>query len=279
VIVFPNCKINLGLQVCARRADGYHDLDTVFLPLALHDALEFRPSTETRMHTEGLSVPGHPADNIVLKALNMLRQRFPTLPPLDIVLLKAIPTGAGLGGGSADGAFFLEAVNRHFNLAMSPDELAAMALSLGSDCPFFLLNHPAHATGRGEQLQPLTLNLQQWTVLLVKPEFSVSTGWAFAQLEPRSGRPSTAGIISEYPVSEWRTLLENDFEAPIFEQYPQGREIRETLYRLGASYAALTGTGSVVYGLFAPEHGEYLPLNTEWQKLFPGCTVFQTRPL
>lgn len=279
MIIFPNCKINLGLQVCARRADGYHDLDTVFLPLALHDALEFRPAPETRMHTEGLAVPGNPADNIVLKALNVLQQRFPAIPPLEIHLLKAIPTGAGLGGGSADGAFFLEAVNRHFKLDLDSEELAAMALRLGSDCPFFLLNHAAHANGRGERLRPLSLNLQNWLVLLVKPEFSVSTGWAFAQLAPHGERPSTAGIVTQNPVSEWKNLLENDFETPIFVQYPQGREIRETLYRLGASYAALTGTGSVVYGLFAPEQKEQLPLNRDWHKLFPGCTTVETRPL
>jgi 4-diphosphocytidyl-2-C-methyl-D-erythritol kinase len=249
MLQFPNAKINIGLSVLRKRPDGYHDLETVFVPVAWCDALEFIPAATTSLHTHGIQVTGNPESNLVWKAYALMREHFPTLPPLEIHLDKIIPHGAGLGGGSADAAFMLGGLNTHFALGLQPNELIAMALQLGSDCPFFIYNRPCLAYGRGEQLTPIVLNLTGWRVVLVKPNFSMSTALAFQGITPKEPAHSLAQLIAQ-PIAQWRNTIVNDFEAPLIQHYPAIALIRDALYHAGCTYASLSGSGSAVFGLF-----------------------------
>ena len=249
MLQFPNAKINLGLSVLRKRPDGYHDLETVFVPVAWHDALEFVPSNELRIHTHGLSVAIPPESNLVWKAYQRIKQSFPDVPPLEIHLQKNIPHGAGLGGGSADAAFMLRGLNNYFNLALSEEQLLAMALELGSDCPFFIYNRPCLAQGRGELLEPISLVFNGLRIVLIKPPFPISTALAFQGITPKQPVQSISKIIAQ-PISTWRNSLVNDFEAPLSVHYPDIGFIRDTLYDAGCQYAALSGSGSTVFGIF-----------------------------
>jgi len=249
MITFPNCKINLGLNIIAKRADGFHDIETLFLPLQLHDALECVVSEINTFETYGIDIPGDASDNIILKAYELLKRDFPSLPQISIYLLKHIPTGAGLGGGSADGAFMLKMLNDYFKLNINNEKLSDYALKLGSDCPFFIYNSPSFATGRGETLIPVELNLEKYQIVLVKPDIHINTGWAFSQIQPYKPSHSIIDTIKT-DVSNWKYNLINDFEAPIFKAHPILSEIKNKLLQLNASYASMSGTGSVVYGLF-----------------------------
>lgn len=253
MIVFPNCKINLGLHILRRRSDGYHDLETVFYPLPLHDALEVvphpAPVTDVAFSASGLELKGGLSDNSCIKAYHLLKQNFPQLPPVQMHLHKTIPLGAGLAGGSADGAFALQLLNKKFNLGLSEENLRQYALQIGSDCPFFIKNTPCYATGRGEVLAEIPVDLSSYTIMLVNPRIHVATGKAFSQLTLLSGSPALKTVIQQ-PVSEWKTALRNDFEAPVGRQHPQIAEIKAALYRAGAVYASMSGSGSTVYGLF-----------------------------
>ena len=254
MIVFPNCKINLGLQVLRKRSDGYHDLQTVFYPISLHDALEVIESgNTTNLHVSGNVINTEPEENICIKAFNLLKKDFTTLPTIDIYLHKTIPSGAGLGGGSADGAFMLLLLNSKFNLKLSESDLLHYALQLGSDCPFFIKNVPSLATGRGEGLRSVTLTLSEYSIVLVNPGINVSTAWAFSQLRPEEDREELIEMI-QLPLSQWKENVHNDFEEPIFRQYPEIKNVKESLYRKGAIYASMTGSGSTVYGLFEKQH-------------------------
>jgi 4-diphosphocytidyl-2-C-methyl-D-erythritol kinase len=256
MIVFPPAKINLGLNIIRKRPDGYHDLETVFYAIPLFDALEiiFDPtipeSSEPLFTSSGLEVAGNPEDNICVKAYRLLRQDFPRLPPARIHLHKHIPMGAGLGGGSSDGAAVLDLLNRMARLGISSDRLSAYALSLGSDCPFFLYGKPCFATGRGEQMQPLSLDLSGYRLVLVNPGIHVSTADAFRGVIPSTPSTSVYDIVQQ-PLSNWRLGLVNDFEKSIFPRYPEIGKIVDTLYDAGALYASMTGSGSSVYGIFA----------------------------
>lgn len=261
MIVFPNAKINLGLQVVRKRPDGYHDLETIFLPVPLRDALEVIASDTSHPHPVTLQVtgpvhPGPEADNICVKAWQLIKNDFPDLPPISIYLHKAIPTGAGMGGGSADGAFMLRLLNDKFQLGITDEKLAAYALQLGSDCPFFIRNQPCYATGRGEVMESVSISLRGYQLVLIHPGIHVSTATAFSRLTPR---PSTKDLrqIVQQPVSAWREELVNDFEKTVFEAHPEIGAIKDQLYALGASYASMSGSGSTVYGLF--EKGVAIP--------------------
>ncbi|RYZ55506.1 MAG: 4-(cytidine 5'-diphospho)-2-C-methyl-D-erythritol kinase [Chitinophagaceae bacterium] len=253
MIVFPNCKINLGLHILRKREDGYHDLQTVFYPLALKDALEVvrhtAPLTDIEYSSSGLPVQGDLADNICLKAYHLLKQDFRDLPPVKLHLHKTIPMGAGLGGGSADGAFTLLLLNQKFNLGLSEESLLQYALQLGSDCPFFIRNRPCFASGRGEKMEDLPLDLSPYNFVLINPGIHVNTGWAFSQIRPSDKKPSLKDIV-QLPPTEWKDRLTNDFEAPVTTQHPEIGAITTTLYEKGAIYAAMTGSGSTVFGLF-----------------------------
>lgn len=256
MIVFPNCKINLGLHILRKRTDGFHDLETVFYPLPLQDGLEIVQS-ETKepsltFSTSGLAVDGKPEDNICYKAYFLLKQRFLELPSIKMHLHKVIPMGAGLGGGSADGAYTLLLLNRKFNLDLSEAELIDYALQLGSDAPFFILNKPSFATGRGEQMTPLDLDLASYKILIVNPGLHINTGWAFRQITPQANRPSLKENIGR-PIEEWKAVITNDFEAPVAALYPEIAGIKQALYQHGALYAAMSGSGSTVFGIFPRE--------------------------
>lgn len=263
MIVFPNCKINLGLHILRKRADGYHDLETVFYPVRFTDILELIPERTTtdqpvNYAQSGLDIQGNPLDNLCVKAYLLLKKDYPALPPVKMHLHKVIPTGAGLGGGSADAAFTLQLLNDYFKLGLSTDQLLHYALSLGSDCPFFILNKPAYATGRGELLEPVSVDLTGYTLVIINPGIHVPTAQAFAGIRPAQPERSLKEIIA-LPVSSWADELINDFEKPIFYQYPEIAAIKDELYRAGAVYASMSGSGSTVYGLFTD--GKPLILN------------------
>lgn len=252
MILFPNCKINLGLHITSKRPDGFHNLQTFFYPVPLTDALEIVTSENKKEDLEfklsGARIEGA-ADNICTKAFYLLKKDFPQLPPVKMHLHKAIPIGAGLGGGSADGAFVLLLLNQKYNLQLSDLQLWQYALQLGSDCPFFIKNVPCLASGRGEELQPMPLDLFSYKIILVNPGIHINTGWAFSQLQPKEPTTPLAQII-QLPVNEWKEKLLNDFELPIFEQHPAIKNLKEDLYAAGAVYASMSGSGSTVYALF-----------------------------
>ena len=254
MICFPTCKINLGLRITQKRADGFHTLETVFFPLSLTDALEIIIADEETtapltFTSSGLAVNGDTSDNLCCKAYWLLKNDYPAIPSIKMHLHKNIPMGAGLGGGSSDGAFTLTLLNQLFDLQIPGDNLMQYALTLGSDCPFFILNRPAFATGRGEILTPTNVNLDGYSIVIVNPGIGISTKTAFSFITPN--QPSThIPDILQMPIRAWKDTLINDFEAPIFQAYPELENIKQTLYQKGAVYAAMTGTGSTVYGIF-----------------------------
>jgi 4-diphosphocytidyl-2-C-methyl-D-erythritol kinase len=265
MICFPTCKINLGLRITNKRADGFHALETVFFPISIKDALEIiiEPDTNTAPITftsSGLAINGDPSDNLCFKAYGLLKKDYPTIPNIKMHLHKTIPMGAGLGGGSADGAFTLVALNQLFNLQLSVDKLMQYALTLGSDCPFFIINTPAFASGRGEILKPINVNLDGYYIVIVNPGIAISTKLAFSLITPKVPDTNMEAIICE-PVTSWKEKLINDFEQPIFNSFPELANIKETLYQKGAVYASMTGTGSTVYGIFPTSMMDTLSFN------------------
>lgn len=253
MISFPNCKINLGLSVTRKRDDGFHELDTVFYPVQLHDALEFVEHDHVRFECSGIHIPGNQEDNLIVKAYRLLCNDFPQIKPIHIHLLKNIPSGGGLGGGSSDASHMLQMLNTYFNLNLNITQLATYALQLGSDCPFFMYNTACHATGRGELLRPITLDLSEYQIALVLPGIHVPTGQAFAQLNPHVPVHSTLNIVQQ-PIETWKENLVNDFELPVFALHPVLNEIKLKLYELGAVYSSMSGSGSTMYALFHKEN-------------------------
>ncbi|MBA2250345.1 MAG: 4-(cytidine 5'-diphospho)-2-C-methyl-D-erythritol kinase [Chitinophagaceae bacterium] len=252
MIAFPNCKINLGLNILAKREDGFHDIETVFYPVNFTDALEITASdTETSLQVTGLELNSDHI-NSCTKAYQLLKSIFPQLPPVNIHLHKAIPSGAGLGGGSADASATLQLLDAKFDLQLSQQQLADYALALGSDCPFFILNRPCIATGRGEILKEVTVDLTGYKIFLVNPGIHINTADAFSKIIRAVPHKKINEIIIQ-PVSTWQNELTNDFEAPLFSLYPQLSEIKNDLYKQGATYAAMSGSGSTIYGIFKKE--------------------------
>lgn len=248
MILFPNAKINLGLHITAKRSDGYHSIETIFYPISLTDALEAVVSTKTTLKQSGIKLDSLPEENLVLKAYRLMSKKY-TIPPLDIYLKKVIPSGAGLGGGSSDAAFMLKMMNDISACGLSDSKLEKMAISIGADCPFFLRNTPMLATGTGTILKPVDLSLKGYTICVVKPPVNVSTKDAYANCTPK--KPSfSLKDLNTYPVSEWKKILTNDFEQGIFKTHPAIGGLKEKLYAMGAEYAAMSGSGSAVFGLF-----------------------------
>lgn len=259
MLFFPNSKINLGLKILRRRPDGYHDLETIFYPLPLKDALEcIRKTGEPDFTAYGIPIPGDPANNLCLKAWHLLRKDFPDLPAVHLHLYKNIPIGAGLGGGSADGAWTLRALDTQFHLGCTTEQLLHYAAQLGSDCPFFILNTPCIGSGRGEQLQPIQLDLSNYTFVLVDPGIHISTAQAFSRCTPAENPTPLTTIITQ-PIETWRKTLHNDFEPPVFQLYPELETIKTTLYANGALYASLTGSGSGFFGIFPKDQAPASP--------------------
>jgi 4-diphosphocytidyl-2-C-methyl-D-erythritol kinase len=273
MIAFPNAKINLGLNIVRKRDDGYHDLETLFYPIALRDALEIIPMAAStiqpahvNLHLSGKSVEGPVHSNICVKAWRLLKNDFPNISGIDLHLFKAIPMGAGLGGGSADGSFTLKMLNDIFSLCLAGEALESYALELGSDCPFFIRNAPSFASGRGEIMTASSLDLSAYSLILVHPGIHVSTAVAFSGVEPSIPELSVSDILS-MNMESWKGQLVNDFEKTVFPVFPAIEALRDRLYDAGAIYAAMTGSGSSVFGIF-PRNG--LP-----ELMFPeGHTVF-----
>lgn len=250
MITFPNCKINLGLNVLQKREDGYHNIETVFYPVPLYDILEIitSPDHQTSLTISGVSIT-QDQENLCLKAYYLLKKDFPQLPPIQMHLHKIIPVGAGLGGGSSDAVFTLSLLNKKYNLGISEPQLFVYALQLGSDCPYFLLNKPAIATGRGEVLKEITLPLSKYKMLLINPGIHINTKEIFKEIKPVFPAKSIHKIIQQ-PVSTWKNELTNDFEKIVFHKHEEIKKIKEIMYQHGAVYAAMTGTGSTVFGIF-----------------------------
>lgn len=251
MVCFPNCKLNIGLYITSKRADGYHNLETIFYPvIGLKDVLEVVTAETTTIALHGKTVAGDMYDNLVWKAYQLLKQDFPNIPALSIHLLKNIPMGAGMGGGSADGAFMIKLLNDYCALGLTNEAMISYALQLGSDCPFFIENTPQYATGRGEVMQPVSIDLSAYSIQLICPQVHVSTAAAFKMITPKPA-PFDLQKLPELPIEQWKDLVSNDFEAPVFAQHPELAAIKEQLYAQGAIYAAMSGSGSTVYGIFA----------------------------
>lgn len=267
MIGFPNAKINLGLHVTEKRPDGYHNIETVFYPIPLKDALEIVPAPTNSFSQTGIPIEGPVEKNLVMKALHLLENHF-TIPPLEVHLLKMIPFGAGLGGGSADAAFMLKLVNDFCGLELNEDRLEAFAATIGADCPFFIKNKPVFATGIGNVFEPVDLDLSDYYCCLVKPDIAVSTPEAYAAVKPAFPEISLKEIVAK-PVADWRECLVNDFERSVFPRFPEIKQIKERLYAHGAVYAAMSGSGSAVFGLFDKV--------TDLKATFPDCFVWEGR--
>lgn len=259
MISFPNAKINLGLHITFKRKDGYHDIETCMVPIPLYDALEIILANKTDFHTTGIPIPGNENENLILKVFKLLRKDFNDLPNVHIHLHKNIPMGAGLGGGSADAAFAITLMNNLFDLHLENWFLEDYAAQLGSDCPFFIDNTPRIATGRGEILKPVEVDLKGNHILLIKPHIHIGTKEAYAGVSSKKPERNLSEILKDK--SLWKTELINDFEKSIFPQYPELAAIKHSLYDLGAFYAAMSGSGSTVFGLF-----ENKPEEKEWDK-------------
>ncbi len=284
MICFPNAKINLGLRVLRKRADGYHDIETVFFPIPLCDVLELvaleqdfngdhflnMPDSHRLYYSySGDTVIGDPENELTVKAVMAYAREFGVSTDLFMHLHKKIPSGAGLGGGSSDASSALKTINTLEGEKVDKSSLLNLAASIGSDCPFFILNEPCHAEGRGELLKPTPVSLSGFYLVLVKPSFGVSTAEAYSRVLPNhnSAAPSLVEVI-KMPVDTWKQCLFNDFEKGVFELYPRLAEIKNTLYEAGALYASMSGSGSTMFGLFIDE-----PL---LNNLFHDCFVFKT---
>ena len=254
MIVYPNAKINIGLNVVEKRPDGYHNLETVFYPIGLQDILEIQeiegeaPACGYRLKVTGTVLDGSPADNLVVRAFKLLKKDF-DLPPVSIGLYKHIPTGAGLGGGSADAAFTIKTLNDRFKLGLTTEQMEDYCTQLGADCPFFIQNKPVFATGIGNVFQPIELNLKYKSLVLVKPDTIVSTKDAYAKVKVKHPEKQLPELLSQ-PIETWKDTVVNDFEVSVFSKYPEIAAIKDQMYDLGAVYASMSGSGSSVFGIF-----------------------------
>lgn len=254
MVTFPNAKINLGLNIIERRPDGYHTIETVFYPIGLSDCLEVAPSETCNDYSfslSGISLDDDPENNLIVKAYRLLRSHY-QFTTVDITLIKKIPFGAGLGGGSSDAAFMLKALNELFNLKITALKLEKLALKLGADCPFFIRNKPVFATETGNIFTPVKLSLKGYFLLLVKPDIHISTSEAYSLVIPEKSEISLSELIKQ-PISEWKNTIKNDFEKSVFLKYPEIKRIKDNLYQMGAVYASMSGSGSSVYGIFESE--------------------------
>ncbi len=256
MICFPNAKINIGLRVTGKRPDGYHNIESILYPIGLTDILEISGQEKVTgkpvsLDTTGIKIDAPQKENLVFRTAELLRKEY-SIPPFSIHLHKLIPTGSGLGGGSSDTAFLLHLLNKKFSIGIGEEKLHAIASGLGSDCPFFLNNTSAYISGRGEEIQQISLNLSQLYLVVVYPDIHIDTGFAYSQITPSKPGLSLQKLI-KYPVSQWKENIYNDFEKPVFSKYPNIKKIKEKLYSMGAIYSSLTGSGSAVYGLFDKE--------------------------
>lgn len=252
----PCAKINLGLNVVSKRPDGYHNLETVFYPVGIKDEIlietvpdKISPRYDCSLNIKGINIDGDLQQNLIVKAYKLLKQRYTSIPKINVTLTKNIPTQAGMGGGSADCAFTIRMLNDGFNLGMSIKEMQETATELGADCPFFINPTPSFATGIGEILTPIDLNLSQYKIAIVKPPIMISTKEAFANITPKKPTMCCRDIVMQ-PIETWKEKLVNDFEQSISNSHPEIIKIKNKLYDLGAIYASMTGSGSALFGIF-----------------------------
>lgn len=254
MIYFPNAKINIGLFVTEKREDGFHNIESVFYPIGLNDALEMRISKEhaTKLYLSGeniaKNIPNN-EDNIVLKAFNLLKNDYPQIKNVNICLDKRIPVFAGLGGGSSDAVYCLKLTNYMFNLQLTKEQMYDYATKIGSDCAFFLENRPQFVYSRGESMKPLELCLKGYYLLLVKPPLNISTKEAYSQVH-LTASPFDLHLLDVKDINNWKNYVRNDFEVHLFETYPLLKQIKDTLYNNGAVFAQMSGSGSTIYGIF-----------------------------
>jgi len=248
MILFPNAKINIGLNIINKRPDGYHNLETIIYPVKINDALEVIESNELAFTSSGLPVPGDPEDNLCLKAYHLLCQDR-KLPLVHIHLHKNIPIGAGLGGGSSDASFFIRLMNEKFNLGLNIENMESYASRLGADCAFFIRNEPVFAFGKGDEFEDIELSLSNYYIVLIMPDFQVNTSLAFKGLKPVPSSGSLKELVKS-SVEDWKYSVKNDFEVTVFEKYPEIAFVKQDLYNAGALYASMSGSGSSVYGIF-----------------------------
>ncbi|MCD8740211.1 4-(cytidine 5'-diphospho)-2-C-methyl-D-erythritol kinase [Mucilaginibacter roseus] len=248
MINFPNAKINIGLNITERRPDGYHNLETVFYPIGIKDALEIVEAGELTFEASGIGIPGNVEDNLCVKGYHLIKKDY-DLPPVSIHLHKNIPIGAGLGGGSADAAFFIKLLDLQFGLNLTIEQMEGYARQLGADCAFFIQNKPVYAHGKGDVFQPVQLDLSAYKIVLVMPPAHVSTGEAYRGVRPKPSIHSLQDLVQQ-PVALWRQYIKNDFEESIFKNHPVIRGVKAALYEAGALYASMSGSGASVFGIF-----------------------------
>lgn len=248
MIIFPNAKINIGLNITERRNDGYHNLETIFYPVKVNDVLEIIESDELSFESSGLPIPGRIEDNLCIKAWHLLKKDH-DVPPVKIHLHKHIPIGAGLGGGSADAAFFIRLMNKNFELGLSVEQMLDYARTLGADCAFFIEGNPVFAYEKGDRFKPVSLDLSGYKIILVMPPVQISTSEAYRGVRPAAVKTSLHELIT-LPVNEWKKYIKNDFEDSIFKNHASIRGVKAALYEAGASYASMSGSGASVFGIF-----------------------------
>lgn len=261
MLLLPNCKINIGLNIVSKRSDGYHNLETVFFPIPLRDNLEFKEieneDVPYRLVSGGVPIEGKPEDNLIVKVYLDMKAEF-NLPALELSLYKNIPMGAGLGGGSSDAAAMMKGLNEAYNLQLSAEDMEKRLAKFGADCPFFVRNKPAYATGIGDELTNCNVSLKDKFIVLVKPDVFVSTKEAYAHVTPKLPAIPLAEAI-KLPIETWKEQIVNDFEQSVFPFHPELPAIKQTLYDMGAVYASMSGSGSTMYGIFnrpTPEANE-----------------------
>jgi 4-diphosphocytidyl-2-C-methyl-D-erythritol kinase len=270
MIFYPNCKINIGLRVLSKRADGFHDIESIFYPVKWCDILEVMPLTsapdgQINFETSGIQIPGHAVDNLCVKAYELIKHDY-LLPALSVHLHKIIPLGAGLGGGSADAAFFIKAINDITEINLSFGEMHHYAKILGSDCSFFINSKPALALQKGDDLEPVAIDLTAYYICIVYPAINMNTKEAYARIKPSNDGPSLEELILE-PMATWKNTIKNDFETALGDNASLINEIKNKLYTNGAIYASMTGSGSAVYGIFAAQ--------TNLKNEFDGLLIFE----
>lgn len=271
MIIFPGCKINLGLSVLSKRQDGFHNIESILYPVPLFDILEILPAKENfAFKISGQEIPGNPMNNLVVKAFNLI-DREHHVGPVEIILYKNIPSGAGLGGGSSDAAHTILLLNELFSLKLSISQMEEYARGLGSDCAFFIQNNPVLARDKGDQFISIDLSIDSHQLFIVKPNLHINTEQAYSWLKPKSGKIDLKDL-KDSPVESWSKLLINDFEIPVFSKYPKLKELKDRLLDLGASYASMTGTGSAVFGLFKKN------IDLPTQSDFPGDLIWSDKP-
>lgn len=273
MIVFSNAKINIGLNIVSKRPDGYHNLETVFYPINMCDVIEFTENEDSDnlcFSSNGISLDCAASDNLVVKAYNLLKKDF-DIPAQIIDLVKNIPTGAGLGGGSGDATFTLKYLNDRYSLGLDSERLKSYASRLGADCAFFVENRPVYATGIGNIMEPVELSLKGYYIVVVKPNIFISTREAFAGITPRESEVCLKELV-RLPVSEWKNYIKNDFEYSIFPNHKMLQNVKCKLYDMGAEYVSMSGSGSSIYGLFKK--------NPEiFEQIFDNCYIWSSQCL